>query len=811
MICTLESSDPLPESGDNPVPETGSDPLPESCDDPVHGCWQPAGPYTDSYSTNLGEIHNATHFMRDKIISKDGTEELVILTFSEKGEDNIVTQKKYVCEMKKDETCGIIYDEIEDEKVPLRLTFEEGKVVEVEKIVVGESQTIEYIHIESSLHNQVPSQEYFRLGLTHMIGRPEAPKFKRDDTGKLMIEVETLIDKLNGIRRKNRSLAQEISKIQNTQSNHTTTLSSIDTSVANTVNNAVKATLSTFSQSFFNEQHERLNSLEESISANIDHHTKNVNDHTSGSEKMIHDHISASESRMLERIKKHVNEMEQANESRKTKMLEHVTSEAASTKTDINKHIDEELNSILFTKQGALYSQINGSLKALNKHLKNYSLNMTSHITNKVLVQTINTLSQMMGVTVTQGAIESESPFKVETGSLLVQINKQIHDSYERAGISGEAAQSNDLIKQILEFGGLPIFHRDNIEAMLYRHTCGIQTPIVKSIEEYVSEFDRLSNNDQCKYFSPQLREVSDNIKVIIDFFKSSDELSINRFINNFIKLFGDKFKAYDTHPYELSNYCKEAHFSKEDSGLYGWVKDIHESLESASKELSQRNRKNSVGKAAQHFIKVRDLLKGVVPDGSGKIVAIPRLMFGEYQNYPQILEKYAEMIKDFETNSRAARMERTINELFKCVQNFVVSANKTIHRMSEEVRAFVQIPIEVRHVPLQNPKPKVRQERPLTDDLYESPFHSKPRPRKAQKPRKNRNEANTVDSGDATVDSGDAAVDPPSATDAQSLADAPEETNIPEETGAQTPEEADIPEETGAPEETDAQTPEDG
>jgi hypothetical protein len=380
--------------------------------------------------------------------------------------------------------------------------------------------------------------------------------------------------------------------------------------------------------------------------------------------------------------------------------------------TDLNASLTETLNSVLAEFRTASLSQMTESLNLIKNHLSrtvyrqreqgdihtdtaisalqhdltqlvSARADRTDHELGESTATIKNTIQSIMGV-----ALRHDG--RPENGSVREQIEDSIVHAYQYLGMTDEMQQAFNAVAHVLSVhGGLPILYWNSIESMLFGHTVFGRTPVVKPLTEYLSDIESwMSHSDHFMgYLRPWKKDISQKIISISEFFQNSSDTTIMRVLPEIIRLFGTKFPSYETPSLNIARYCNGAHFSEEDFGLYGWVKDIYSVFE---KFMSYRG-PDLAQQATDSRLAFERLQRGAVVDRNKEKLAIPLTHFYGLRTYKEILDECTKIIARTSQRSFEGRFESRSMEIVRKEDAIVNTLGAAVQKITETCENIIR------------------------------------------------------------------------------------------------------------------------
>ncbi|MDR1598140.1 MAG: hypothetical protein LBR89_04400 [Holosporales bacterium] len=579
--------------------------------------------------SEIKKAFNGVHYVHDDVKTEDGSNTLFIVQV--KNGDEFIAQ--LFCSMI-DATHGITYDDNQGQKTQLKLTFEDDRIIQVEAF----DGTDYIVQEESSLLKEVLITPY-RLPLVTALGRPEAMYYSMDENG-ITMHVRPFMAELKDIQSRIAGVAGQCTGIsQSMAENHGEMTTKFDTLAAELpvlVDNKVQETLL--------QQH---NSL-------LDSTMKAISDEEKYLTSVVMNALEKSKEHTHFTVAKQVSDSQNA-------LLQALTASTTSLTNTVNTALAQIQDAI---------TQLGLTMQERNKNIVSEQLRWTHALIEKSKTEMLTALQDITGVRYVKGV--------VKYGSLAERVTREIHKSYTKIGVVDDLATSLDTVRSAFQaFGGVPLFYIGNVESMLFGHSYGIERQVVTSLEDYVRDFVLLTDNDHFLDLQGTFNEIAQQIHAISEFVQYADHSLIMRMLPMFLALFGQNIPPDDTFSHSILNYCKNAHFSLEDYGLYPWIKDLHEvlsELPNAARSPKRLGRSALYKVGADARVKVERLLRSVVlSTGEGgvptEVYAIPQHSFHGLLTYPDILKEYIEIIQNIYTHMPYVRLERTISSLISDVK----------------------------------------------------------------------------------------------------------------------------------------------
>lgn len=234
--------------------------------------------------------------------------------------------------------------------------------------------------------------------------------------------------------------------------------------------------------------------------------------------------------------------------------------------------------------------------------------------------------------------------------------------------------------QMLREYHVHPGFYIGNIEIML----SGQKSPLAKelpipSVCEYIENACETAQKiaDKPEYII-RLSQIKKSMNTIIKFLNIHDlnkEYTISVYLKN---MFGEKFPLYEPSGQNINSYCASAHFSKEDYGFYGWIRDVYSLLE----KIAQEQRRICPDQTSHLLIDLEDQLDNLLDGNVRKINlidnstsiehVIPDVFHKDLNSYEKILQYCEGLIEHIEANSlenHFIKQKTEINDIYKSVE----------------------------------------------------------------------------------------------------------------------------------------------
>ncbi|MDR2464439.1 MAG: hypothetical protein LBD36_02400 [Holosporales bacterium] len=614
---------------------------------------RPVSEEIDSFIGISKKVYSSTVYTQNPIHSEDGL--YILKTLSVQKGDTIIN---YPCRFSTNEQTGIIYEEIEGVKVPLQLEFCEGRIIAVTNLLTH-TQIHDSKLLSDSEDGYPTSATLYDLSIVAAIGTPNA-HFTLDEYGNITIHVDTLFKNV-------KTLKTELSELSANVSSHFSTveqtLQSLPTDVTAEVNQQISKTLSQFKEESLATTESTTSNAVNQLSTTTVCQTQKIIETVDETRKVI----KSTNNSLLTQI-----------DLLNNTLLEQIGSTNSTIIKQINLVIKEQNEAIITTSSG-IRSAIDSQTKRLvstTQHIVQQSTDSVSVAVERTEQAIVAGIEKLLGISFQQG--------NVVESNLLEKLTTLVYSVFEHLAQSDDVRMAINTMTQVFNtHGQLPLLYLGSIESMLYGHTNISQPLVITPIERYMSEFESLTKHEFVRDLRVPLRDIITKIQIINDFFQSTDATTLSRTLLMFIKVFGTKFPVYDEAAINITQYCSDAHFSIEDFGLYGWIKDIHSILTDFTNAVAQKDTE-LVSKGRITRGKIKALLKGELDNEQR---AIPPTHFNGLQDFPSILQHCVNTISVIQTNSPTARIEKKIDELIAAItaerRSYVDNNRELVHAVT--------------------------------------------------------------------------------------------------------------------------------